>query len=159
MLLSVMSIQATLSPDQSNRRFFHTIHTTATPESIWNIWTDVPAWKAWDSGLRDASIDGEFCLGQSGTVISLEGRKSTFTITDYIAGSAYTFSTKLPLAALHVRRHLHVDGKETVFTHEVWFTGLAGGIFARLFGKKFRDMLPDVMEKVAQLALEESEMN
>ena len=35
---------------QSNVHFSHTVETSASPEAIWAIWTDVPNWKQWDDG-------------------------------------------------------------------------------------------------------------
>ncbi|MEM9078499.1 MAG: SRPBCC family protein [Bacteroidota bacterium] len=140
--------------EQSNKHFWNTAKTSATPEKIWAIWTDVPNWKMWDSGLKDATLDGTFELKTKGKIISLEGRTSRFKITAYIPGKSYTFRTRLPLGALNLKRYLKVKQGVTFFTHEVWFTGLAGGIFAKRFGPEFRSLLPEVMEKIKILAEE-----
>ncbi|MBC8112381.1 MAG: hypothetical protein H7Y04_15105 [Verrucomicrobia bacterium] len=43
------------------------------------------------------------------------------------------------------------DGK-TFFTHEVWFSGLSGSIFAKQFGAAFKKMLPEVKANIKALA-------
>ncbi len=155
-LLTVLTM-ATLnaqSSSQSNQHFSHTENTNASPSSIWNVWTDVTRWKDWDTGLKDAYMDDAFMLGAKGTIISLEGRKSRFTITEFVEGQSYTMKTKLPLGSLYVKRYLKIDEQTTTFTHEVWFKGLTKGVFAKAFGGKFRAMLPDVLENIKQIVEE-----
>ena len=136
----------------TNQHFWHTIETTAKPENIWKIWTDVPNWHTWDTGLRLAELNEPFALGAKGTITSLEGRKSAFKVVELDPGHSYTFKTNLPLGGLYVKRNLQNQDGRTRFTHEVWFSGLSGGLFAKQFGPQFRAMLPQVMENVARLA-------
>ncbi|RNC87858.1 MAG: polyketide cyclase [Winogradskyella sp.] len=136
----------------TNKHFWLSMETSASPEAIWNIWTDVPNWKAWDTGLKNASIKDDFHLGAKGIIISLEGRKSKFKVVEYDEGQSYTYKTKLPLGSLYVKRYLSSKNGKTIFTHEVWFKGLTGGIFAKAFGDKFRNMLPDVLGKIKEIA-------
>lgn len=136
----------------TNKHFWYTIETTASPDEIWSVWTNVNQWKDWDTGLKNASINGEFKLDAKGTIISLEGRKSKFKVVEYEEGKTYTYKTKLPLGSLYVKRYLKTENDTTTFTHEVWFKGLTAGIFAKAFGEKFRKMLPNVLENIKQIA-------
>ena len=129
----------------TNKHFWYTMETTATNTAIWSIWMDVAHWKDWDTGLKDASIDRALKLGAKGTLISLEGRSTTFKVVEFTEGQSYTYQTKLPLGSLYVKRYLETNNGKTVFTHEVWFKGMTSGIFAKAFGGKFRKMLPEVL--------------
>lgn len=137
---------------QSNIRFSHTVETSASPEVIWRVWTDVPNWKAWDDGLKTAQLNGPFVANTKGVLIPDKGPRSTFMLTEVIAGQSYTFKTKLPLGALYVKRFLTNQNGKTAFTHEVWFIGLTKGIFGRALGRKYREILPGVMEKIRWIA-------
>lgn len=143
---------STAQVPQSNKHFSHSTTTKAVPESIWGIWIDVENWKAWDSGLKDASMEETFRLNAKGTIISLEGRKSAFKIVEFQEGNSYTLKTKLPLGSLYVKRYLTHTAEGTIFTHEVWFKGVTGGLFAKAFGPKFREMLPSVLENIKKIA-------
>ncbi len=138
--------------EQTDKHFWNTLQTTAEPEKIWDIWTDVPNWNTWDTGLKDASITGPFQLNAKGTIVSLKNRTSKFKVVHFEKGKSYTFKTRLPFSALYVKRYLEVRDGFTYFTHEVWFTGLTGGIFAKRFGPEFRRLLPEVMQNVQQSA-------
>lgn len=147
-LLTALSVQA----QQRNTHFSHTLDTSASAETIWQIWTDVPAWKDWDNGLQSAELFGPFQQGTAGILIPDKGLKSRFIIDSLESGRSYTFKTKLPIGALYVKRYLTVQDGKTRFTHEVWFTGLAKGLFGSVLGKNYRKIMPDVMQKIAALA-------
>ena len=151
-LVILPSAGKTQTEEPSNKHFWNTVETTASPEQIWNIWIDVARWKNWDTGLKDAEMEGAFGLNEKGRIISLENRKSKFKVTEYTEGQSYTFKTNLPLGALYVRRYLRVEKGTTFFTHEVWFKGISAGIFAKQFGPKFRALLPEVMENIKNFA-------
>lgn len=146
-----MNLQAQ-SVESSNKHFWNTIETSASPEAIWKIWIDVPNWYLWDTELKGAELKGDFAKGIKGVLIPKKGRKAKFKIVAYEEGKSYTFKTKLPLGGLFVKRTLEVKEEKTFFTHEVWFTGITRGIFARVLGKDFRKALPEVMEKIQKIA-------
>lgn len=152
-LLTMLTMQAHAQEKKATKKhFWHTIETTAAPEKIWAVWTDVQNWKVWDTGLKDASMSDNFALNAKGIITSLENKKSKFKIVAFEKGVSYTFKTNLPLGGLYVKRSLEVKNGVTFFTHEVWFSGLTGGIFANMFGEKFKGMLPEVMENIKKIA-------
>jgi hypothetical protein len=152
LLIVVLLLSASAFAQQSNTHFSYTIETTAPPEAIWRIWTDVPNWKTWDDGLKTAELDGPFIANTKGALIPDKGPQSRFVLTEVVPGQTYTFRTKLPLGALYVKRLLSMQNGKTAFTHEVWFTGLTKGIFGRALGRNYRQILPGVMEKIRVLA-------
>jgi hypothetical protein len=134
--------------------FAHTVETTAAAEEIWQIWTDVPGWKNWDTELKNAHLQAPFGKGARGIVFPVKGPRSGFEIIEVIGQKSYTFKTKLPLGALYVKRYLSAAEGKTTFTHQVWFTGLSKAIFARALGRKYQTVLPQVMENIRNLAEE-----
>lgn len=142
----------TTNAQNSNTHFQHTIETTASPESIWKIWTDVPNWQQWDSGLKSAILNGNFEVGTKGKLIPDKGPKAKFRITEMEAGKSYTFKTSIPFGGLFVKRTLETKNGKTYFTHEVWFTGLLKGFFGKQLGSNYKNMLPEVMETIKTMA-------
>lgn len=149
----MMLFSGTLVAQQpTSKHFWHTIETDISTDKIWMVWTDVAHWADWDTGLQKATLNVPFELHAKGTIVSLKGQKSKFKIVDLEVGTTYTFKTTLPLGGLFVKRWLEVKDGKTYLTHEVWFSGLTGGLFARLFGDDFKAMLPEVMANVVQKA-------
>lgn len=137
---------------QKNTHFSHTLASSASPEAIWHIWTDIDNWPAWDKGLKEATLEGTFEENARGKLIPDKGPKSKFRIVNYIPGKEYTLKTKIPLGSLNVRRYLKTKDQKTYFTHEVRFRGLFKGLFGLLYGKRYRQMLPSVLSNIQDLA-------
>ncbi|MEM6395763.1 MAG: SRPBCC family protein [Bacteroidota bacterium] len=150
-LLAAINVEAQ-EGQPTNKHFWHTEKTGATPSDIWSIWTDVANWSQWDTGLKDASLKGKFELGAKGSIITLDGRKIQFKVVAYEEGKSYTYRIGLPLGSLNVRRFLETIDGQTVFTHDVRFKGLTSGIFAKSLGKEFRAMLPEVLQNIKNIA-------
>jgi len=49
--------------DENTWRSEYAIETSATPETIWSIFREVPAWKNWNAGIEQINIDGPFATG------------------------------------------------------------------------------------------------
>jgi hypothetical protein len=136
----------------SNTHFSYSLPTRAAPENIWRLWTDVAHWHEWDRGLQSARLLGPFALGVEGVLVPDKCPTSKFTIVALVPGESYTFKKELPLGALYVKRYLSVREGKKWLTHQVWFTGLSKGVFAKALGKNYRKMLLSVMERISLLA-------
>jgi hypothetical protein len=144
----VMQTQA----QQTNYHFSHTDSTTASSDKIWQVWTDVPNWKQWDKGLKEAFLDGEFVVGTKGKLIPDKGPKSKFVISELVPNQSYSFKTKIPFGWLIIRRTLKVKEGKTFFTHDVQFTGFLKKILGNKLGKNYRAMLPSVLSEIKLIA-------
>jgi uncharacterized protein YndB with AHSA1/START domain len=134
-------------------KFAHTIETSAPPEKIWGAWTDVEHWPQWDTELASAALDGSFALGATGSLKTKRGPVSRFTISELIPRVSYSFTTRLPLCELKVRRRLtRKEGGGAYFTHEVSFVGPLSFVFGNLLGRRYREALPTVMENLLKIA-------
>jgi len=49
--------------NENTWRTEYAIETSATPETIWSIFRNVPAWKDWNAGIEQIDIDGPFASG------------------------------------------------------------------------------------------------
>lgn len=141
-----------LQAQEKNYHFSNTDHSKATSDKIWAVWVDVPNWKQWDKGLKEATLEGNFAVGTKGKLIPDKGPKSKFIISEIEPNKAYTFKTKIPFGWLVVRRSLEVKDDKTFFTHDVEFTGLLKKVLGKKLGNNYREMLPSVMATIKQIA-------
>lgn len=144
----VMQTQA----QQTNYHFFHTDSTSISSDIIWQVWTDVPNWKQWDKGLKEAFLDGEFMVGTKGKLIPDKGPKSKFVISELVPNKSYTFKTKIPFGWLIIKRTLEIKEGKTFFTHDVQFTGFLKKILGNKLGKNYRAMLPGILSEIKLIA-------
>lgn len=135
----------------------HTMLTTASPEQIWKIWTDVTNWKKWDVRIKGAQLKGSFQENVHGFFFPEKGPKAGFTVTSCDPNFSYTFTTRLPLAQIHVRRFLGYNNMKTTFTHEIWVEGPLSWVWWKLIGRNASSGLSQAMKNVKQLAEAEAE--
>ena len=137
----------------ANARFGQTLETSASPEMIWTIWTNVQAWPTWDTELEYAKLEGPFVLGAKGKLKAKGNQEAEFVITALEPGRSYTFSTILPMnSSLNVQRSLEQTGTQTSFTHLVTFEGPLAAPISNQLGPVYRAALPMVMERIRVLA-------
>ncbi len=134
----------------------HTMLTTASPERIWKIWTDVKNWKHWDVALRGALIKGNFQKNMQGVIIPEKGPKSGFRITACDPNFSYTVTRKLPFAQMHIHRYLGYNNFKTTFTHEIWVEGPLSWMWWRLMESRISKFIPKTMSNVKLLAESEA---
>ena len=151
LILSILSAMPA-NAKQSNCHFSHTESTTASSDKIWHVWIDVPNWKQWDKGLKEATLEGEFNVGAKGKLIPDKGPKSKFVISALEPNKSYTFKTKIPFGWLIIRHTLETKENKTFFTHDVQFTGLLKRVLSNKLGKNYRVMLPSVMTEIKLIA-------
>ena len=132
--------------------FSHTVKTSASPQRIWEIWTDVKNWSDWDTELIDSYLESPFTLEAKGKLTPKKGGVTTFRISQLVPGKSYTFQCQLPLCSLNVSRIIDNRSDGTYFTHKVWFEGISAFVFSLILGKQFQTVLPTVMENVKRIA-------
>lgn len=137
---------------QSNHHFSFTIPVNASTAKVWQTLTDVQNWHKWDTELIEASLEGTFLVDATGTLTPKDGPKLKFYISEIIPFQSYTFNTILPIGQLVIKRSLRVEHETVYFTDDIAFTGFLKYILGFLLGKKFREVLPDVMNKFKAIA-------
>ncbi len=62
----------------------HSIETTAAPEAVWGLWSDVPRWPEWNADLERATLSGPFAA------------RSTITMYHHRAGGRHAGAADRP---------------------------------------------------------------
>ncbi len=133
-------------------QYAHSILTTASPETIWKLWTDVKNWKSWDEAVQDSTITGDFKTDAEGMVTSEKGPKAKFTIASCTPNFSYTLDTKLLFAHLYVRRLIGYHNNKSIITNEIWIEGPLSSFWWTIIGKKYLAMLPNIMDRFKKIA-------
>jgi uncharacterized protein YndB with AHSA1/START domain len=139
----------------SDTDFSFALSTSASPEQVWDVWTDVPNWPQWDI-VAAASIEGSFVVGAQGLVVNPDGSEAAFTVTALDDGVRYEITLPLPDAAIVIERSSMTTGTLTTIRHRVQFTGPNAAVFAEALAPGFRTALPGVVDAVRRLAEEPS---
>lgn len=134
-------------------KFEQSIETTAAPESVWQLWSDVATWPTWDHGVTKVELNGPFKVDTTAR-LQLDGKRwIKFQLTEVTANKSFTDVTKLPLAKMSFSHHLSEtpEGK-TLITHVVEIDGLLTPLFKRVIGREIEQGLPGTLRKLAKEA-------
>src|SRR6202165_1533811 len=104
----------------------HSIETDATPDAIWPLYADVPAWPRWDQGLEWVTLNGPFAGGSTGS-LKVAGQDSLpFTLLDGLPLAGFSAETYIPGLAIRFDHSLELTstGKPRI-THRVSITAPA----------------------------------
>jgi Polyketide cyclase / dehydrase and lipid transport len=132
--------------------FEYTHPTTASPETIWRLWSDVSNWSRWDTDLEEVTLDGEFTEGAKGA-LRPEGMESfPFTITRTEPGAGYSDETPIGDAVLRFDHDLlTVEGERQVRQRVTMLGPSANELFDRFADKIIMD-IPGSLARFAELA-------
>jgi hypothetical protein len=128
------------------------IEIMASPESVWDVLTDIAAWPTWNPDVKAASLDGQLVEGARfrwksgpGTITST---LRTVQPPELIAWTGTTFG----IEAIHVHR-LEPRGDATIVSSEESWNGL----LVRLFRASMRRTLQKALDSGLQHLKTEAE--
>lgn len=136
----------------ASQSFEHTETVDAPFAVLWEVWTDVPAWPAWDTEMSAAELDGPFEEGARGVVVTSDGEVPI--VISRVVERGYTLTFELPLATLNIDRDAPTDEQPLRFTHRFRFEGVMGAGYAAARSGYYEGILPGVMRRLVEIVEE-----
>jgi Polyketide cyclase / dehydrase and lipid transport len=136
--------------------FEKTVETTASPEDVWVIWSDVPGWPRWHPVFESATLDGPFESGVEGalTVSFALAQNQTVPIHLENVRPLEGFDSVWKFGPLFTTRISHVLERTPTgarFTHKFHEGGILAPL-AFLTAAAARSRIDGEMAMIAQLA-------
>jgi hypothetical protein len=131
----------------------HSTETTATPEEIWRLWSDVASWPAWNADLERAELSGDFAPGSVITMHQRGGDTIELRIADVAAPER--FVDEADLGDVVVRTTHRVEPAEAERSRVVYRMEIAGpraDILGPEIGPQISGDFPDVLAALVNLA-------
>ena len=69
--------------------YSRTVTTTASPQSVWALWSDTTTWPDWDPAVEAVALDGGFVAGATGTMTLGGGIEVPVTLEVVEDGARY----------------------------------------------------------------------
>ena len=133
----------------------HSIESDASPESIWPLYSDVPAWPRWDQGLEWVTLSGPFAAGSTGSLKVPGQDPLPFKVLDVRPREGFSDETYIPGLAIRFDHSLEVTATgKTRITHRVIITGADADEMGPQLGPQITADVPEAMESLAHLALQ-----
>ncbi|HEY3192134.1 MAG TPA: SRPBCC family protein [Solirubrobacterales bacterium] len=131
--------------------------TTAEPDTIWRLWSDVSNWSRWDTDLEEVTLEGEFETGSVGSLRPQGMDAFPFTITRAEPGVGYSDETSIGDAVLRFDHDVVPSRGGLVVRQRVTMDGPAANELFDEFGDKIIPDVPGSVSRFTALAEAESE--
>ena len=126
---------------------------TANPETIWPLYSDVINWKRWDDSIVASDLAGAFEVGSHGSM-TIEGNPLPlpFVLLEVTENKSFRDATEIPGVTIEFIHTLEPTPEGTQIMHQVTISGPAWEQVAATVGKKLEQGLPHTVASLAKLA-------
>ena len=129
------------------------LETSAPPDRVWQVWSDVNHWPEWNPDMKASRIDGPLKLGATGNIDTRSGGKHDVVVTHFEQGRSFELeSTALPGTKMAIRATIAPSGSGSRITQGFEPRGLLSPIVGPMMGgqilKTFNAVLGGLKQKV-----------
>lgn len=131
----------------------HSTETGATPDQVWQHWSDMAAWPLWNDGIEKMEIDGLFAAGTTFTMTPPGDDPIRMRLTEVIPGELFTDEMDGgDFTVRTVHRLEPAGGMRTRIIYRTEITGPAADQVGPELGPAITADFPDVLAALAKLA-------
>jgi hypothetical protein len=131
----------------------HSVETTASPESIWRLWSDVTTWGEWNADIERIQISGPFAAGS--TIAMTPAGQDTVELRLSEVSETNLFVDEADLGDVVIRTFHRIDrldeGRNRV-TYRMEITGPSADTVAPELGPQISGDFPDVLAALVERA-------
>ena len=131
----------------------HSVETTASPESIWRLWSDVATWGDWNADIERIEITGPFAPGSA--IAMTPVGQDTVELRIAEASEPDLFVDEADLGDVIVRtthRVQRLDDERRRVTYRMEITGPAADTVGPDLGPKISGDFPETLAALVERA-------
>jgi Polyketide cyclase / dehydrase and lipid transport len=124
----------------------HSIETTASPEEIWRLWSDVSTWPDWNADIERIAISGPFAVGS--TISMTPSGQNTVELRIADVSEPDLFVDEADLGDVIVRTVHRIDplaGDRNRVTYRMEITGPAADSIGPGLGPEISSDFPETL--------------
>ena len=127
--------------------------TAASPQTVWTLWSDPNNWNTWNSGIREAKVDGPIANGTRGEMTTNRGSVHEVTFHSVVNGRGFSMSMAgPPLTTITFSCNIDPDGSGSKIAQDVAFAGPLGFLFGAMMGAEMAKHFVPVLDDLARTA-------
>jgi len=131
----------------------HSIETTAAPETIWKLWSDVDEWPRWNADLERAELNGPFAEGSAITMFPREDDPIELTIAEADEPRVFVDQAELgPVVVRTAHRIEPLSGDRSRIVYRMEITGPEADTLGAQIGPEITADSPEVLASLAAVA-------
>jgi uncharacterized protein YndB with AHSA1/START domain len=129
------------------------LETSAPPDRVWRVWSDVNSWPEWNPDMKESRLDGPLQVGTRGMINTRSGGKHDVVVTHFEAGKSFELeSTALPMTRMAIRATVTPAGGGTRLTQGFEPRGLLAPIVGPMMGGMILKTFSSVLAGLARRA-------
>jgi hypothetical protein len=127
--------------------------TTASPDRVWRLWSDTNNWNRWNTGIRNAQIDGPMANGVTGTMTTNRGSTHAVTFSNVVPLRGFSMSMSGPPGAtITFTCEITPSGAGSTIAQSASFSGPLAFLWGPLMGSQMAPHFVPVLDDLAAAA-------
>lgn len=128
------------------------LETTASPESVWRIWSDPARWSEWNPSIKTMEMRGPFAVGTQALMTTDRGRHPV-TFVQIDQGRSFTIEGPVaPGATAIFTCTVEPRAAGSRISQRVSMRGPLAGVFFPMVGKLMAGTIPGILKALAERA-------
>lgn len=128
------------------------VETTASPERVWKIWSDMSTWGDWNPNVSTMDWEGGFTQGSHGVMNTRAGQHHKMTLADVQPGRFFALETSVvPGTRFRFNCRVEPSGGKTKISQMVEVKGPLGPLVQGMMGpqvsKEFGTLLANLAKR------------
>jgi hypothetical protein len=128
------------------------VDTTASPDKVWKIWSDMSTWGDWNPNVSTMDWSGGFQSGTTGVMNTRAGQHHKMKLLDVVPGRSFALETSVvPLTTFRFNCRIDAAGGKTSVGQWVEVKGPLGPVLGGMMGpqvsKEFGTLLSNLAKK------------
>lgn len=117
------------------REYGTSVETTASPDRVWRVWSDMSTWGKWNPNVSTMDWNGAFVAGSTGVMNTRAGQHHQMELVDVQPGKSFQLETSVvPGTRFHFNCRIEATGAKTRVSQTVEVRGPLGGVAGWMLG-------------------------
>lgn len=135
------------------REYGASVETTASPDKVWKIWSDMSTWGDWNPNVSTMDWQGGFASGTTGVMNTRAGQHHKMTLLDVQPGRSFALETSVvPGTRFRFNCRIEGAGGKTTVGQTVQVLGPLGPVMQGMMGPQVSKEFPTLLQNLAKKA-------
>ena len=135
------------------REYGTSVETTAPPETVWRIWSDMSTWGQWNPNVTTMDWQGGFASGTTGVMNTPSGQHHKMQLVDVQPGRSFALLTAVvPGTRFRFNCRVEPANGKTKISQTVEVGGPLGPVLGGMLGPQVSKDFPTLLQNLARKA-------
>jgi Polyketide cyclase / dehydrase and lipid transport len=135
------------------REYGTSVETSASPEQVWSVWSDMSTWGDWNPNVETMDWTGGFASGTTGTMNTKAGQHHKMQLVDVQPGRGFALLTSVvPGTRFRFNCRIEPAGAQTKVSQTVEVGGPLGPVMGPMMGPQVAKEFGTLLSNLARRA-------